>query len=91
MILSKRVTQYLLLLLYCISLLFRYPLINGPYDSDSFVIQAMSLKFTAYGSIPWLLSVRSYFGMYPFSYPSAVPVLHSVVSQTTGLNSEISI
>ncbi len=64
------------------SLVVRYPTSEHPLGLDSFVLFGLSNTLTRTGHATWILNPLSYFGMYPFSYPSASMFL---VSELTSL------
>lgn len=51
----------------------------------------MSYSIETNGWAKWTLHPLSYFGMYPFSYPSAVPFMLSEISLITGISGEYAI
>jgi len=85
-------TKYsLIMLAVCINILLRYPAVKAEFGVDSFFIHAMAQSLSDNGRGPWLMHFTSYFGLYPFSYPSGTPFFLSAISQVSGLNIEHSI
>ncbi len=89
---SKRTVLFLLVALVVISIAFRYPLVEHErYQTDSYYIHLLSDSIIRDGSAPWVFHPLSYFGYFPFSYPSGVPFVISEFSMISGLNIECSI
>jgi hypothetical protein len=61
------------------------------FGVDSFFIHSMAQALNDNGRGFWLMDFTSYFGIYPFSYPSAAPFLLSAFSQVSGLDINSSI
>ena len=81
----------LILLAVSINILLRCPAVYAEFGVDSFFIHAMAQSLKINGRGPWLMHFASYFGLYPFSYPSGTPFLLSAISQVSGLDIEHSI
>lgn len=80
---------WLLIAALFLSLAVRWPLIPHETGIDSFNIHAFADTIRTLGSIEWSGSILSYFGLFPFSYPSGVPILLSEISIMTGGSLEI--
>ena len=87
---SKRVVYCLLGFIVTVNIIYRYPAIyiheNG---FDAFLIHNLADSISYYGYAKWVLNPLSYFGMYAFSYPSAMPFLYSEFSQVTSISIEL--
>lgn len=91
-VLTKRSVIMLLLVIILLSLAVRYPLVEHErQQTDSYFIHLLSESIIQNNYAKWTFSGLSYFGYYPFSYPSGVPFLLSETSMTTGLSLESSI
>jgi len=71
------------------SLAVRWPFTAHEVGIDSFNIHAYAETITRLNSIEWSASILSYFGLFPFSYASGVPILLSEASIMTGTSIEI--
>lgn len=58
---------------------------------DSFFIHSLANSISNYGVANWWINWMSAFGLYPYSYASAVPFTLSGISQLTEIRMEISI
>jgi hypothetical protein len=67
----------------------RFPLTPHPLGSDTYLILLMADALSASGSGSWQLSPLSFFGFYPYAYPTGYPAVVSAVSQLTGFGAEI--
>lgn len=70
-----------------VAVLLRYPW-GHEYGVDSFVIHGLADLVVQTGSLGWLISPASYFGLAPLSYPPAVPVDLAVFASLSGLPME---
>ena len=78
--------KYLLLtLLVIINIAFRFPVTPHTIGTDSFYIFSIAESISTFGRASWILHPASFFGVYPFSYPSAFIFLLSGLSQVTGI------
>lgn len=89
--LSKKLHYTLLAFLVLLNVLLRYPTTSHEMGVDSFFIHNLANSISANGYAKWVVNPLSVFGLYPYSYPSAVPYILSGVSQSTGLNMELTI
>jgi len=86
---SKRVNYTLLAFLAILNLVFRIPMTPHGVDTvDSTYIWGLANSISNFGYAEWILHPLSFFGLYPLSYPSAVPTILSIVSQALGLDIE---
>lgn len=90
-IISKKVHYLLLLTLVIINVALRYPLTPHEIGWDSFFIHGLAESITENGYGVWWIHPLSFFGLYPYSYASAVPTILSGISQVTGIEMEWSI
>ncbi len=89
---SKRTVLILLAVFVLISLALRYPLVEHErYQTDSYYIHLLSDSIIKDGSAAWVFHPLSYFGYFPFSYPSGVPFVVSEFSMMSGLSIEYSV
>ncbi|AKB17613.1 hypothetical protein [Methanosarcina sp. WWM596] len=82
---SQRKKVILFALLIILNIVLRIPSIPHEKGSDSFFIHSLSNSVTSFGCANWWLNWLSVFGLYPYSYASAIPFSLSGVSQLTGL------
>jgi asparagine N-glycosylation enzyme membrane subunit Stt3 len=61
---------------------------HGVDITDSTYIWGLANSISNFGYAEWILHPLSFFGLYPLSYPSAVPTILSIVSQASGLDIE---
>jgi asparagine N-glycosylation enzyme membrane subunit Stt3 len=61
---------------------------HGVDTVDSTHIWGLANSISTFGYAEWILHPLSFFGLYPLSYPSAVPTILSIVSQASGLDVE---
>ncbi len=86
---SRRVILLSLLAMVAFSVVLRYPLVEHErYQADSYYIHLLAGSIADEHRMAWALSPTSYFGYYPLSYPSGIPMLLAEVSEMTGLNIE---
>jgi len=85
---SKKVNYTLLAFLVLLNIIIRYPTTSHKMGVDSFFIHGLANSISANGYAKWAVNPLSLFGLYPYSYPTAVPYLLSGVSQCMGLNME---
>jgi len=55
---------------------------------DTFYVHALSTSISTFGVAGWILHPSSFFGLYPYSYPSAQPFILSGLSQSLGISLE---
>lgn len=88
----RRSVLLLLLALAIISVAIRYPLVGHErFQADSYFIHSESQDIVIHGRATWTFHALSYFGYYPFSYPSGVPFALAELSVLTGLPVDICI
>ena len=87
--LTKR-ANYLLIFgfLAILTVLFRFPVTPHELGVDSFQVHAWASSISANGYAKWILHPLSFFGLYPFSYPSGGIFLLSEVSQCSSVEME---
>ena len=89
--LSKRFVLFALLAILIMSMCVRYPTTPHEMGADGFMNNILADSISENGYAKWHISAYSYFGMGPFSYPSAIHFLLSSISQLTGFNMEITV
>lgn len=87
--LTKR-ANYLLIIgfLVILNVAFRFPITPHEIGGDSFQMHGMANFISANGYAKWIMHPFSFFGLYPFSYPSAGIFYLSSTSQCTGIDTE---
>ena len=85
---SKRINYLLVGLLVIFNIVFRYPTVPHPRLSDTYCIMTLANSISSAGYMEWFVHPLSAFGLYPLSYPTAGPLVISIVSQTLGINTE---
>lgn len=89
---SKRVILFLLAVCILISFALRYPLVEHErYQTDSYFIHQLSQTIVDDGRAAWLIHPLSYFGYFPFSYPSGAPFVLAELSEMSGITMEASV
>ncbi|WP_155395257.1 hypothetical protein [Methanosarcina mazei] len=73
------------------NIVIRIPSIPHEKGYDSFFIHSLANSVSSLGYAGWWTNWMSVFGLYPYSYASAVPFSLSGISQTTGISMEITI
>lgn len=92
MSLSKRDNWILIISLILLNLLFRIPWASHGCDIiDSTYIWSLANSILNLGHVKWDLHPASFFGLYPLSYPSALPIVLSITSQMSGESVECTI
>jgi hypothetical protein len=61
---------------------------HGIDITDSTYVWGLANSISTFGYAEWILHPLSFFGLYPLSYPSAVPTILSIISQVLGLDIE---
>lgn len=86
-------TKFILIgLLLILNIILRIPAVLHEIGWDSFAVHLMANSINTFGCAKWWIHPASVFGSYPYSTsPSAVPFLLSGISQSTGLDTEITI
>lgn len=88
----KRSVLLILCALLILSVALRYPNVDHErQQTDSYFIHLLSSSIVDDGYARWVFNPLSWFGYYPFSYPSGVPFLLSEASMVMGLSVETSI
>ena len=91
-LLSRRTALLLLVVIVLASFAVRYPLVEHERNqTDSYYIHILSESILANDHAKWTYHPLSYFGYYPFSYPSGNSFLIAEISDLTGLTLETSI
>ncbi|KXS41627.1 MAG: hypothetical protein AWU59_2005, partial [Methanolobus sp. T82-4] len=88
---NKSAKVILVLLLILLNLVMRVPSIPHEKGYDSFFIHSLANSVTNFGFADWWINWMSVFGLYPYSYASAVPFSLSGMSQLTEIDMEITI
>lgn len=76
----------LLGLLVVINIAIRLPVTAHALGVDTFYVFSLAESISTFGSARWILNPASFFGVYPYSYPSAFIFILSGLSQTTGIS-----
>src|SRR3989442_15357638 len=85
-ILPRRVTHILILVVSVVTVLYRYPLgLGHEAGSDTTFIHSLASSIVERGVAAWILHPLSYFGLYALSYPSAMPFLFGSLSEVGGI------
>jgi hypothetical protein len=74
-----------------LNVILRIPSIPHEKGFDSFFIHSLANSISLFGEARWWINPLAVFGFYPYSYASAIPFYLSGVSQTTGIDMEITI
>ena len=82
--LSKRTKILLMGLLLILNIIIRIPSIPHEKGYDSFFIHSLANSISSFGYANWWVNWLSVFGLYPYSYASAVPFSLSGIAQLTG-------
>ena len=85
---SKRTTCILVALLILLNIILRCPTTPHEIGWDSFSIHSLANSVSTFGLAKWWVHPLSIFGLYPYSYASAVPFLLSGISQCTDIGME---
>ena len=86
MILPRKVTHLLILVVGIVAVLYRYPLgLGHEAGSDTTFIHSLSGSLIARGNAAWILHPLSYFGLYALSYPSGMPFLFGSLAEVGGV------
>ena len=89
---SRKTILLLLLTLVLIAVVLRYPLVEHErFQTDSYFIHHLAKSIGDEGFARWAFHPLSYFGYYPVSYPSGMPVVLAELSELTGLSVELSV
>jgi len=83
-------TKFILMaLLLLLNLVIRIPSIPHEKGYDSFFIHSLANSISNFGAAEWWINWMSVFGLYPYSYASAVPFTLSGLHQLTGIEMEL--
>jgi len=86
---TSRSTKFLLMgLLFILNIIIRIPSIPHEKGYDSFFIHSLANSVSSFGAAKWWINWMSVFGLYPYSYASAVPFTLSGISQLIGIRME---
>lgn len=83
---SKHVRFTLWICLVALNLILRLPITPHEIGWDTFGIHILANSISTFGHAEWWVHPLSIFGMYPYSYASAVPFILSGISQSTGVD-----
>lgn len=81
----------LLSLLTVLNIILRIPSVPHEIGNDSFQIHALANSISQFGVANWWVNEYSIFGLYSYSYASAMPFLLSGISQLTNIDMEITV
>src|SRR5437899_694530 len=87
----RKPTYALLLFLFFVNLLVRYPRTPHELGYDGFVYHGMTVSLIQHGYALWILHPFSYFGLYPLSQPSGSFFFLGDLSVLSGIVLEASI
>src|SRR2546422_3577339 len=82
--LPPKTVYALLLFLFGLNLLARYPRTPHELGFDGFVYHGMTVSLIQHGYAEWILSPFSYFGLYPLSHPSGSFFFLADLAQLSG-------
>ncbi len=88
---SNRTKLKLFSLLIILNLILRYQLINHESGLDSFEMHLLANSLSEFGEARWWVHPLSILGMYPNSYASSISFFTSGLSQSAGVDIELSI
>jgi hypothetical protein len=88
---SKRTKFLLMGLLFILNIVIRIPSVSHEKGYDSFFIHSLANSVSNFGVAKWWFNWMSVFGLYPYSYASAVPFTLSGMSQLMGIRMEITV
>jgi len=88
---SKKNKYILFILLIILNIILRIPSYQHQTGYDSFATSILANIVSLFGYAGWWIHPLSIFGMYPYSYASAVPFLLSGISQLSVLDMEITV
>lgn len=84
----KKEELILLGALIVLNVLMRIPFIPHEFGSDSFFIHTFANQIVEHEHAPWLIHPLSFFGLYPLSNASVVPILLAILSLQSGVGME---
>lgn len=85
---SKKNNYILFELLIILNIIIRLPMTSHEVGVDTFYVHALSTSISKFGVAGWTINPLSFFGLYPFSYPSAQPFILSGMSQSLDISLE---
>lgn len=85
---SKDSTIIAFVLLIILNIILRLPTTYHEVGVDTFYIHSLASSISTFGGAGWLINPLSFFGVYPYSYPSAQPYILSGLSQALGISIE---
>ena len=89
---SKKSVLLVLAILLLASIALRYPLVEHErQQTDSYYIHLLSRSISEDDRAAWTFHPLSYFGYYPYSYPTGIPFLFAELSSLTGLSVDVTI
>lgn len=88
---SNKMKFVLFILLIILNLILRYPVIDHELGVDTLEIHILANSISTFGEARWWFHPLAIIGMYLNSYASAVPFILSGISQSIGLDVELSI
>jgi hypothetical protein len=92
-LLRSRSSVALLLAVLILGVILRYPRADSFFEAgaDGSYYVALSQIVTRFGRAPWAVSPFSYFGLFPFSEGSAIPVLLAGFARVSGLPVDLAV
>lgn len=78
----------LLGLLAAINIAIRLPVTAHALGVDTFYVFSLAESISTFGYARWIIHPASFFGVYPYSYPSAYMFILSGLSQTSGISAD---
>lgn len=85
---SKKNKILIILSLIILNIVIRIPVIPHEMGMDSFYLHSLATTISSFGYAKWIIHPASIFGLYPFSYPSSLPIALSGISQSSGIDIE---
>lgn len=85
---SKKRKVILVILLILINIVLRIPSISHQIGNDSYQMHALANSISESGTARWWINAWSVFGLYSYSYSSAVPFILSGLAQALGIDME---
>lgn len=76
------------MLLIVLNIAIRLPVTAHAIGVDTFYIFGLAESISTFGYAKWIIHPASFFGVYPYSYPSAYLFIVSGLSQTSGISTE---
>ena len=85
---TRKSVIWLLVASVSLSIIMRWPTSSHETGIDSFFIHNLANSIYTFNEIKWDANLLSYFGYYPLSYPSGVPIILAELSLMTGIDIE---